>query len=562
MNSTISMEELDAWTWEQLGHSEHPDDLVGFALHSQYRLGPIEEALDQAVAVQRNVDAQKLAPGALVQIEEWAQQGQLQAILAATRWRYYGVGCEARTEDALAWLEHGVALGYTTCILHKARMLAVTNSKQAIPIFEEAAWAGEVEAYAYWADNDRQRASELLPIALEAGIPHAQYLEGDRLISERKSPELIEAGFELLRRASMSGSVYACSSLGIKHWYGIGTEVNLQAAEQWFRMAAMRGHARSMSALGLLIGTQGEARRAESLRYLRWSALLQDDVGQYNLGRELASNAESAEGKAEGHSLILQAAEQGNIRAIQAVGWGIFQQPSCIAPAETALRLLAHGVKQGDAESQMLLGCVYSRGLGVDADLVRAHELFHIASLQQHPTAIRLLGQTYLNGDGTQQDVARAIDCFKQAADLKSPEAAYELGRIYLFGNGAAKNPVKAARWLSDAAHLGSTRAKCLLGLMFKHGEGVERNMRSAVRWLREASDEGDATATHALAEITLEGDGVEADAAEGKRLMARAAALGDEDAIAWMREHYPEQPGWLKDMMQGKGMAGSQDGL
>jgi TPR repeat protein len=560
MDQTLSNEELDEWVWQQLADSEHPDDLICFVIHSQYRESPVEKALCRAVELRRSVDSPRRAPEVLQKIEGLAEKGQLPAILAATRWRYYGLGCDAQVDLAHAWLDRGISLGHTTCLVHKGRMLALQDVQAAIPLFEQAIKAGDIEANAYLAEQGRERYAEQLRVALEAGIPHAQWLEGDRLASQKQSPGSVKAGFELLRRAALGGQTSACVSLGIKYWYGIGTDRDWLAAEQWFAQGLRRGNARCISALGVLLGEQGAERREESIRYLLWGSMLGDDLGQYNLGYELATAGTLIEEKAEGRYWIRKAADQGYLRAIQFIGWGLFDESGSVESPEVAIRLLNRGVRQGDAESQMLLGCAYSRGLGVEHDPTRAHELFHIASLQGHVTATRMLGQTFLNGDGTDVDLGRAIECFKEAAKKKNAQAALELGRLYLFGKGVDKDLARAARWLADAAHWGSTRAKGLLGLMLRHGEGVERNTQAAIRWLREASDEGDASATHALAELTFEGDGVEADEAEGKRLMARAASLGDEDAIAWMREHCPEQPQWLRDMVKGKGIDGPFD--
>ena len=75
------------------------------------------------------------------------------------------------------------------------------------------------------------------------------------------------------------------------------------------------------------------------------------------------------------------------------------------------------------------------------------------------------LGLCYESGDGVEADPVRAAELYLQAAEQDYAPAQCNLGVCYLNGIGVETDPVQAAEWLRRAADLGFARAQSILGV-------------------------------------------------------------------------------------------------
>lgn len=117
--------------------------------------------------------------------------------------------------------------------------------------------------------------------------------------------------------------------------------------------------------------------------------------------------------------------------------------------------------EEGKAESQMILGMLHSRGLLVEKDLEKAHELLTKAAEQDSKDAKRELAQLHMEGQGCEKDEARAFEIYTEIGD------DLNLGLCYFLGKGCEKDQEKAFLHLKDATAKGDPIALSLLILEF-----------------------------------------------------------------------------------------------
>ena len=124
--------------------------------------------------------------------------------------------------------------------------------------------------------------------------------------------------------------------------------------------------------------------------------------------------------------------------------------------------------QQGDADSQMWLGCAYEQGWFGKTNFPTALKWFRKSAAQGNPDAQNSLGQMYQYGKGVAQNYASAAKWYRRAAEHVpdfggAGQGRNNLGILYLDGHGVPKNYIQAYMWfkvsgfdsspnLSDAA--------------------------------------------------------------------------------------------------------------
>ena len=124
--------------------------------------------------------------------------------------------------------------------------------------------------------------------------------------------------------------------------------------------------------------------------------------------------------------------------------------------------LLETGAKDGDAQSQALLGSLYQAGdAGLEKDPARAFTLFEQAASQTNLLGTFLLARTHYLGIGVRKDQLQGIRLFKRAALMNFTDAQAMLGDIY-------RKQRAGAAWILVAAHNGHKEARAYVE---KHGD-------------------------------------------------------------------------------------------
>jgi len=155
-----------------------------------------------------------------------------------------------------------------------------------------------------------------------------------------------------------------------------------------------------------------------------------------------------------------------------------------------------------------------------------------------------ILGKMYSRGKGVPQDYAAAAKWYRQAADQGSADGENSLGELYEAGQGVKRDEAEAAQWYRKAADQGHVGGQYNLGVMYEYGRGVEKNSAEAAKWFRQAAEQGDALAQFNLGQRYDRGLGVTVDLVEAYQWYSLAAAQRIADAATFRDE--------LKDKMTG----------
>ena len=116
---------------------------------------------------------------------------------------------------------------------------------------------------------------------------------------------------------------------------------------------------------------------------------------------------------------------------------------------EQAAQELLIEAKQGNAESQCLLGQMYYEGVGVRQDYKQSALWFTKAAKHKHAEAQYFLGLQYQNGQGVKQNRMEAEAWFQRAAKLGNVDAKAVLAEI-------AKSKAKASPLLPNTVNVNS----------------------------------------------------------------------------------------------------------
>jgi TonB family protein len=124
-------------------------------------------------------------------------------------------------------------------------------------------------------------------------------------------------------------------------------------------------------------------------------------------------------------------------------------------------------------------GTAYRRG-----DYATAVKLLKPQAAAGRVDAQIMLGQMYLRGEGVEADATQAIAWIRKAADAGSPLAAYDLGVFSSNGVGGPVDGQAAAIWFRKAAHQWYPDAAYNLSVLYHDGVGVERSDALALNWI------------------------------------------------------------------------------
>ena len=116
----------------------------------------------------------------------------------------------------------------------------------------------------------------------------------------------------------------------------------------------------------------------------------------------------------------------------------------------------AASTEKKSAYFQYRVGKVYAMGYGTKQDYLEA-ALWYERTVQDnnYPFAAYALGCLYSRGQGVERDEELALELFLTAAEKGNPYAQYLLGKIYYWGNGVEQDREKGLEYIQLAAEQG-----------------------------------------------------------------------------------------------------------
>lgn len=121
----------------------------------------------------------------------------------------------------------------------------------------------------------------------------------------------------------------------------------------------------------------------------------------------------------------------------------------------------------------------------------QARKYWENGAAEGNISAIFNLGILLSKGIGGNADVERAAQLFRRAGEAGLAMGQHNLALAYYAGNGVLKNSEHAYFWWERAARQGHTQAQFNLATLLWNGDGVTKDSNQAVRWFRQASDAG-----------------------------------------------------------------------
>lgn len=206
---------------------------------------------------------------------------------------------------------------------------------------------------------------------------------------------------------------------------------------------------------------------------------------------------------------------------------------------ERALELLRKA-KQGDAESQGLLGYLYETGCGVQQSFAEALRWYGEAARNGAALALYCLGRLHEDGRGAQQDFGKAAQYYSKAARRGEQRSLGRLGYLYETGRGVPQSSRDAADCYRKAAERGDAFAEYRLGLMHLTGQGAPRNPWRAEELLIKAARQGNPGAVYELGIMCLRRQSFE----KAFLLLRKAAELGHDGAMKSLGDMYRDGRG------------------
>lgn len=142
------------------------------------------------------------------------------------------------------------------------------------------------------------------------------------------------------------------------------------------------------------------------------------------------SSAMGASTDQEMFAKILEAAESGDVRAMNDVGDCICESIGTVRTPDEAAEWYRKAAEAGYAPAQYSLGCMFEEGRGVKQSYARAMELHLLAAAQGDPSFQYHLGCLFEEGECTPRSMEDAVKWYSEAAKQGHQYAKEALERI------------------------------------------------------------------------------------------------------------------------------------
>lgn len=235
-----------------------------------------------------------------------------------------------------------------------------------------------------------------------------------------------EAQLTELRKHAEAGDPNAQYDLGFMYDTGRDDAIlskDTRKAAEWYEKAALQGHAKAQSGLGML--------------YINGDGVPTD----YVMGVEW----------------LQKAADQGDADALLQLGW-LYRDGKGIPddPAK-ALKWWQNAAEREFAHAQFTLGLIYNKGEIVPRNIAKTVELWKKASMQGYPAAQFNLGSMYYFGEGVPKDATKAVELWEKAGAHGNTDAQFNLALAYYLGSGVKKDEFLAYVWSNLAYEYGGS---------------------------------------------------------------------------------------------------------
>ncbi|KAL9541909.1 hypothetical protein MBANPS3_008872 [Mucor bainieri] len=232
--------------------------------------------------------------------------------------------------------------------------------------------------------------------------------------------------------------------------------------------------------------------------------------------------ANSYEEKSRALKYLMQAGTLGHVEAQCKVGDLYKEGYATPQNYGLAIEWYTKAATNGSTAAMLNLGIMSEEGLGrLLKDYTGAYLHYLQAAEGENTEAIYRLGCLYQRGLGVEADFVRARTYYERAAKQGHVLASYNAGYMYQFELGDAKASLfttpkidynKAFMYYMQAAKEDYPDALCNVGFLYEKGHGVMLSFERAFHFYQRGADKGSHQAHQNLGELYLDGKGTSAD--------------------------------------------------
>ena len=263
----------------------------------------------------------------------------------------------------------------------------------------------------------------------------------NELVLQAQLPRVGPAEFPHLVSQAREGKSASQIQLGLAYQYGIGTRTDLQSAEYWLKSAARYGDPHAETQLGLLY-LQPQFRESHSPQALEWflrAAATQFAPAEHNLGMIYLHGLGTPQNNDQALHWFRKAAKHGSLQSEVYVGTILLKSSDPAKQAE-GFAAIKRAADHGNPKAMDVLGYCYHKGEGTSPDLEQARRWYQASADAGDPDGMHNLSVLYYTGQGVAQDKKRAFELNQGACDKGDRKSCATVASSYVLGEGAPRN--------------------------------------------------------------------------------------------------------------------------
>lgn len=270
---------------------------------------------------------------------------------------------------------------------------------------------------------------------------------------------------------------------------GLIVEKDEKKAIEWYRTSAEAGDMLAQRLLGGLLSRHEEfcLEPAEPVKWYSKAAEQGDAVSQYDLALTYYNGDIVETDYKKAFKWYLRLAEGGDMDSQFMVATMYRDGDGVDTDFEKAFKWFGKAAAQGDSEARLEQAKMYVSGRGVEQNHKEAHKILTglcRTNKKKVPTgAYLLLGIMYTRGMGCEANDVEAFQKFKAGARNGEQSCIEMLAKAYYYGTGCEIDYCEAAKWFEKSAEAGSVNAQKKLAHMYSIGRGVPKDLSAALDW-------------------------------------------------------------------------------
>lgn len=323
-----------------------------------------------------------------------------------------------------------------------------------------------------------------------------------------------------------------------------GTESEKEEALKNLRIAADRGNAQALSALGNkhLEGDEVKRDPNQAIKLHIKAIDKGNSLSEYSLGAMFETGDGVEKSPSEAFRWYLRAALHGQEGAMHTVGLCYIDGEGIGKDEKKALEWFKRAADKGVVPSFFEMGDIYKNGSEGIRDEKLAAEYYALGAEKGDNDAKYELGLCCLAGKGVPKDEKKAFSYIKEAADDENglDVAVHKTGSMFLEGCGVERNLTQASNYFNLSKTV-SAEDLLKLGKALLSDDTVQ-DKEVAFTWIKEAAEMNHVEALKIAGNMYLRGFGVDKIPAKGIESLTKAANLGDTESMAILSGYYFEE--------------------